>query len=96
MTSPGHVLATPLYEPADAARLVGLSRGQVARWLITPRRAAGAPTVKTRNLKTSTVFDLYLSEGRHREPVARWFNLDRHEVDAAVRYEEGLNEARAA
>ena len=26
-------LATPLYEPTEAARLVGLSRGQVFRWL---------------------------------------------------------------
>jgi uncharacterized protein (DUF433 family) len=64
--------------------------------LITPKRAFGSPTVKTRNLKTSTVFDLYLAEGRHVEPVARWFGLSVDEASVAVRYEEGLDEAKAA
>lgn len=66
--------------------------------LITPKRSFGSPTVKTRNLKTSTVFDLYLAEGRHVEPVARWFGLDAKETTAAIRYEEGLQQqaSRAA
>ena len=64
--------------------------------LITPRRAAGAPTVKTRNVKTSTLYDLYLAEGRHIEPVAHWYNLSPDEVAAAVTYEEKLQETKAA
>lgn len=63
---------------------------------ITPRRAFGAPTVKTRNLKTATIFDLYLAEGRHIEPVTKWFSLEPAEAEAAVRYEEGLSAAKAA
>ena len=63
---------------------------------ITPRRAFGSPTVKNRNLKTSTILDLYLAEGRHTEPVVHWFDLEAAEVEAAVRYEEGLSVPKAA
>ena len=63
---------------------------------ITPRRAFGAPTVSTHNLKTATVYDLYLAEGRHVEPVARWFDIAPLEARAAVNYEEGLSTAKAA
>lgn len=63
---------------------------------ITPHRAFGSPTIKTRNLRTSTIFDLYLAEGRHTEPVARWFALEAEEVDAAVQYEEALSVLKAA
>jgi uncharacterized protein (DUF433 family) len=64
--------------------------------LVTPRRAFGSPTVQTHNIKTSSVFDLYLAEGRHVEPVARWFGLASDEVAAAVRYEEALDERKVA
>lgn len=63
---------------------------------ISPRRAFGAPTVKTRNLKTATVFDLYLAEGRHIGPVAQWFGIRPAEARAAVRYEEALSGDKAA
>lgn len=63
---------------------------------ITPYRAFGAPTLKSRNLKTANVFDLYLAEGRNVDLVSRWFGLGREEIAAAVEYEEGLNQAKAA
>lgn len=71
-------------------------RGRQVPVKISPRRAFGAPTVETRNVKTATIYDLYLAERRHFEPVARWFNLGIDETKAAVEYEESLSIPRAA
>ena len=64
--------------------------------VITPVRAFGAPVIEPGNLKTSVVYDLYLAEGKQIEPVRQWFGLDPGAVRAAVRYEEGLDLAKAA
>jgi uncharacterized protein (DUF433 family) len=58
--------------------------------VIDPQVSFGRPAIKGRGIATENVYDLYLGELEKVEPVSNWFQLPRHEVQAAVRFEAAL------
>jgi uncharacterized protein (DUF433 family) len=73
--------------------------GFVSRWypegrqgyiIIDPQISFGRPTVKGSGIATENIFDLYLGENQKIEPVRKWFQLPRQEIQAAIRFEAGL------
>lgn len=73
--------------------------GFVSRWypegkegyiIIDPQISFGKPTVKGSGIATENIYDLYLGENRKIEPVRNWFQLPRHKIQAAIRFEASL------
>jgi uncharacterized protein (DUF433 family) len=58
--------------------------------IIDPQISFGRPTIKGKGIATENIFDLYLGEDKKIEPVRKWFQLSRPEVQAAIRFETGL------
>lgn len=77
--------------------------GQATRWypdgkrgghvVIDPARQFGHPIVKGAGIATSTLYATYLAEGKVKSLVARIFEVEPAQVDAAVRFEEKLRKA---
>jgi hypothetical protein len=94
-------LMRQLLEQLDFDKQSGFARawwplGRRKPVLITPQRGFGAPTLKSHNIRTANIYDLYLAEGRNIRPVARWFNISDSDTRVAVKYEEELHRAKAA
>jgi hypothetical protein len=49
--------------------------------------------VAGRGIETASVFDLFVGEDGNMQRVCSWLDLNKHEVDAAVRYERRLSAA---
>ncbi len=58
--------------------------------VMNPLVSFGAPSLSTRHVKTSNVYDLYIGEGRDLDAVAAWFSVSANDIRAAVRFEESL------
>ena len=64
--------------------------------VVDPLHSFGAPRIQGRNLRTSTVYGMYLAEGRSIEIVCDWYNLREDQVNDAIRFEEMLAAGNAA
>lgn len=73
--------------------------GFVSRWfprgreeyiVIDPTISYGRPTIMGSGIATENIFDLYLGENKKIKPVKGWFDLPRHKIQAAVRFETSL------
>ena len=58
--------------------------------VLDPLVSFGRPTIARRGVATANVYDFYVAERRHFDPVCSWMGLDRSEVEAAVSFEERL------
>lgn len=65
-------------------------RGKEGFIVIDPTISYGRPTIVGSGIATENVFDLYLGENEKIEPVKNWFQLPRHHIQAAVRFETSL------
>ena len=48
-----------------------------------------APVIGS-GIATENIFDLYLGEKKKLDPVKSWFDLPKHKIQAAVRFETSL------
>lgn len=62
--------------------------GKEAPVVIDPAIGFGAATIAEHGIKTRSIYRLYLGEGKRTGVVARWLNLQKTAVEAAVRWEE--------
>jgi uncharacterized protein (DUF433 family) len=65
-------------------------RGREGYIVIDPTISYGRPTIKGSGIATENIFDLYLGENEKIGPVESWFQLPRHHIQAAVRFETSL------
>lgn len=74
------------------------ARGQALRWfplgvtepiLIDPRRSFGAPIIQEGGVRTDVLAGMYRA-GDTVPAISAWFEVEEHEVWAAIRYEERL------
>lgn len=59
--------------------------------VLDPERQFGHPMLHESGVPTSAVYASYLAEGQERQRVARLFEIETREVDAAVRFEIRLH-----
>lgn len=59
--------------------------------VIDPCISFGRPSIFKKGISTSTIYDLYMAEGKKAEVVSDWIGLDDKEVSAAVMFEEQLS-----
>jgi uncharacterized protein (DUF433 family) len=64
--------------------------GPSSHVVIDPRIAFGAPSLVSRGVKTANVFDFYLAERKRVDVVCDWMELEKDEVNDAIRFEEQL------
>jgi uncharacterized protein (DUF433 family) len=73
--------------------------GFVSKWyprerggyvVIDPTISYGRPTIMGSGIATENIFDLYLGEKKKLDPVKSWFDLPKHKIQAAVRFETSL------
>jgi uncharacterized protein (DUF433 family) len=58
--------------------------------VLDPKISFGAPTIKGRGIQTENVYDLYIAEGENIESVCSWMELNKNEIDSAIRFEQYL------
>jgi uncharacterized protein (DUF433 family) len=63
--------------------------------VLDPRRSFGEPTTARRGVPTRVIFGAYKA-GDSVQALARWYNVDRDEVEAAIEYEQALLDRKAA
>ncbi len=85
--------------------LVEFDRDRVARWwprgtrgavVVDPERSFGSPIIERSGIRTSVLYEMYLAERQHAEPVARWMNIAVADVRRAVTFEQRRLAGRAA
>jgi uncharacterized protein (DUF433 family) len=65
-------------------------RGRQGYIVIDPQISYGRPTIIGSGIATENIFDLYLGENEKIELVKSWFQLPRHQIQAAVSFETSL------
>lgn len=65
-------------------------RGRGGYIVIDPTISYGRPTIMGSGIATENIFDLYLGEKKKLDPVKSWFDLPKHKIQAAVRFETSL------
>ena len=58
--------------------------------VIDPLKAFGSPCLKDKNMKTSTIYDLYIAENENLEKVCGWLSIDNDEAKSAIEFEQRL------
>jgi len=58
--------------------------------VLDPKVSFGRPHIMNKGVTTLNVYDFFMAESRNFRQVSRWLNLNKKEVEAAVRFEEGL------
>ena len=73
--------------------------GYAQRWyprkqvVVDPRIAFGQPSLVRMGIPTSTIYELFLSEGKDYRRVSFWMDIPENEVKAAVEFEEDIRSA---
>ena len=58
--------------------------------VVDPQISFGRPTIMGRGIATNNIYDLYLGENERVDPVSKWLDVPRKEVQAAVDFEYSL------
>jgi uncharacterized protein (DUF433 family) len=66
------------------------------RVVVDPFVSFGRPVIAGRRVTTSNIYDFYVSENEQIKVLCEWMNLDRAQVESAVKLEEKLAEKLAA
>ncbi len=61
--------------------------------VLDPRIAFGFPSITSRGILTSNVYDLFKAENERIERVCSWMDIGENEVRAAVQFEQMLHAA---
>ncbi|MCG8435140.1 MAG: DUF433 domain-containing protein [Gammaproteobacteria bacterium] len=64
--------------------------GREGRIVLDPRVAFGAPTISGTGVRTANIIDLYHAEGRQVGRVSVWMELEKEDVESAVKFELAL------
>lgn len=92
----GEVIQT-VYDKVDFEEVTEF--GFVRRWypkgkqgyiVIDPQISFGRPTIIGSGIATENIFDLFLGENEKIGPVESWFQIPRHHIQAAIRFETSL------
>ena len=99
LLSEGQWVIAPVIEEVGAQIDFDEKTGFAERWyplghqggvVLDPRIAFGAPTLVGRGVETANVHEFYRAERQNLDRVQSWMDLERHEVEAAIKYEKDL------
>jgi len=99
LLSGGQWAIAPIIE--QTAKRIDFSEvhGYAERWyplvdsknvVIDPLVSYGSPSLKNKNLKTSIIYDLFLSENKNVEKVCSWMEITMDEALSAIKFEQTL------